>query len=121
MTRTGPAAGLLAAAGLLLAGVGMAAADFVVLESNVPALAPGAIEPPNRQVALGPGARLVLIEPDGATRLVLGPFTGPLGRAGAPRPSVLERFKAAPRKGLTLGAVRQGWRGGADHGDGAER
>lgn len=85
-------AALAAAAGLVLSVGAVAAADLVVLESNVPALAPGSVVPSSQQVALDRDARLTVIAADGTTRSVAGPYSGPLGRAGADAPGVLDRL-----------------------------
>lgn len=83
------------------------ASDLVVLESNVGALAPGSVVPADRQVQLGGEARLVMIAADGTTRSVTGPYSGPLGRAGADAPGVLERLTTQREdSNHVVGAIR---------------
>jgi hypothetical protein len=87
-----PLAVLAGALALALSAAPATAADLVVLESNVADLAPGSMIPASRSVSLGGGARLVVIAPDGATRAVQGPYSGPIGEAGADAPGALERL-----------------------------
>lgn len=68
------------------------ASDLVVLESNVAALSAGSVVPAAQSVSLDGGARLVLIAPDGSARTVQGPYSGPIGKAGADAPGMLERL-----------------------------
>lgn len=83
------------------------AADLIVLESNVASLAPGSVVPASRAVQLDGGARLVMIAADGTTRAVSGPYSGPLGRAGADAPGIIERL-TGQRDGSNhvVGAIR---------------
>lgn len=79
-------------AAAMLAALPAAAADFVVLESNVSDLSPGSMVPGSRKVSLDAGARLVMIAADGSTRAVTGPYSGAISDAGAAAPGALERL-----------------------------
>lgn len=106
MKRSAIAPVALALAALAWAGPA-AAADLVVLESNVDALAPGSVVPADQQVQLGGEARLVMIAADGTTRAVSGPYSGPLGRAGADAPGMLERLTTTREdSNHVVGAIR---------------
>lgn len=97
---------LVAAAAALWAPAALAA-DLIVLESNVAALAPGSVVPASQQVQLGGEARLLMIAADGTTRSVSGPYSGPLGRAGAETPGVLERLTTTREdSNHVVGAIR---------------
>lgn len=69
-----------------------AAADLIILESNVSSLAAGSVVSESKAVTLAGSARLVMIAPDGTTRSVRGPYSGPLGSAGSEAPGALERL-----------------------------
>ncbi len=73
--RTGAALAL--AAGLAAAGPA-AAADMVVLESEIPALPAGMILPEETPVQVDAGRRALLIDALGRTRIVHGPCSGTL-------------------------------------------
>lgn len=75
-------AGLLMAAGLLAWAA--QASEIVVIESTAPGLEAGAFLDPGEAVSVPAGASIVIVEPDGSTRTVDGPFEGPLGAAAAP-------------------------------------
>ena len=97
----------IAAAVLSLWVVPASASDLVVLESNVSALAPGSVVPASQQVQLGGEAKIVMITADGTTRSVTGPYNGPLGRAGADAPGVLERLTTQREdSNHVVGAIR---------------
>lgn len=74
-------AALLMAAGLFTGAA--QASEIVVIESTVPGLEAGAFLDPAEAVSVPAGASIVIVEPDGATRTVDGPFEGALGAVGA--------------------------------------
>jgi hypothetical protein len=82
------------------------ASDLVVLESNVPAYAAGTSVPARAMVTLDVDARLVFITGDGSTVIVEGPFTGPIWRAAAGRPGVIERLTTRRERSHRFGATR---------------
>ncbi|MEM7546095.1 MAG: hypothetical protein AAF367_11215 [Pseudomonadota bacterium] len=67
-----------------LLSVGMAwAEDYVILDSNAAGIEPGIVVDGTADVSIPAGATLVLIDPQGETRVVEGPFDGPLVAAQA--------------------------------------
>ncbi len=72
MTRT-----LLAATALGFAAAPAFAADYVVVESSVPALAAGSAVASDQPLDLGANARVVLLNSSGQMMTVTGPFKGP--------------------------------------------
>ncbi len=79
-------------AAVLMAALPAAAADFVVLESNVSTLTPGSMVPGSRKISLDAGARVVMIAADGSTRAVSGPYAGAVSEAGSSAAGALERL-----------------------------
>lgn len=56
-----------------------AGAEVVVVASNTPAYAPGAMLTDNADIKLGPKARITVIAGNGKYRVLNGPFSGPHG------------------------------------------
>ncbi|QIE54059.1 hypothetical protein G5B40_00545 [Pikeienuella piscinae] len=83
------------------------AADVVILDSSVGALGAGAVVDEAQPVSIPAGASVTMIMANGETRLVEGPYSGPLaaatGRSGGAASAL-----TASRGGETrvLGAVR---------------
>ena len=102
----------IAATALLLAPLGAGVAhgsDYVVLDSDVAGIEPGLVSAGNAQITVPEGATVLLIDPEGATRVVSGPFSGPVSEAGttAQADSVLNRLTAGrDQERTTLGATR---------------
>lgn len=94
----------------LVAGSGVIAAEVIVLESTVAAFAPGISLPSNGAIDLPAGASLSVMDSNGATRTINGPYRGPVA-ADAPGDagvlSVLGQLvKEEDRERSMLGAVR---------------
>lgn len=83
------------------------AADVVILDSTVAALAPGDVLPDTREVSVPAGAFLSVILASGETILVKGPYSGPIGAMGdVSAPGVAELTGARGGETKVLGAVR---------------
>lgn len=59
-----------------------AAAEIVILESTAPGVEAGAIVQDSDPVDVPDGTMLLIVEEDGTTREIAGPFNGPIGSAG---------------------------------------
>ncbi|MEC9344723.1 MAG: hypothetical protein VYB54_00760 [Pseudomonadota bacterium] len=86
------------------------AAEVIVLESTVAAFSPGVSLPANGVVSLPAGASISVLDSNGATRTITGPYSGPVA-ADAPGDggvlSVLSQLvKEEDRERSMLGAVR---------------
>ena len=75
-------AGLVMVAGLF-ASVAQAS-EIVVIESTAPGVEAGVFLDSADAVSIPAGASILIVEADGSTRTVEGPFDGPLGAAAAP-------------------------------------
>lgn len=94
-------------AALALAALPAAASDFVILESNVSAIAPGSVVPGAQKISLSGGQKLVMIAADGSTRSVTGPYSGALSAAGTNAPGALERLTTERKDSShVVGAIR---------------
>lgn len=82
-------------------------ADVVILDSSVAALASGDVVAEEQSVAIPAGESVTLVMSDGETRVVSGPYDGPIGAAGSAGAGGVGLL-AAGRGGETkvLGAVR---------------
>ena len=94
-----------AVAGALMAG-GAFAADVVVLDSTATAIAPGSIINDRAQVDIPGNAVVTLIMPDGETRTVAGPYTGPVGDAKSADGGVSALTASRGSETKVLGAIR---------------
>ncbi len=83
------------------------AGDVVVLDSTVGSIPPGEVLDEAQVVSVPSGGQLTLITADGETRLLSGPFDGPIGSAEQASAVSLSSL-ASGRGGDTkvLGAVR---------------
>lgn len=83
------------------------AADIVILDSSTSALQVGDVVPAEQSVAIPSGAVVTLIMANGETRVVDGPYSGPLGDASGGEGGGIGALNA-DRGGETrvLGAVR---------------
>ena len=88
---------------------GALAADYVVLDSDAAGIEPGLVSAGDAVITVPKGATVVLIDPAGETRVVTGPFSGPLSQAAssADTGGVLDRLTAGrTQERTTLGATR---------------
>lgn len=87
------------------------AEDYVILDSNVVGIEPGIVVDGRAAVSIPKGAQLVMIDPLGETRVVEGPFDGPLVTAATRSDDsfsdTLDRLTTSRGKDTkVLGAVR---------------
>ncbi len=104
MTRRWSAAACIAT--VLIAGSAMAG-DVVILDSSAPALGVGDVVDDARPVIIPAGATVSMIMADGETRIVDGPYKGPLASAvseGSGAAAALTSSRGGDTK--VLGAVR---------------
>ena len=94
-----------AVAGALMVGAAFAA-DVVVLDSTATAIAPGSIINDRAQVDIPGNAVVTLIMPDGETRTVAGPYTGPVGDAKSADGGVSALTASRGSETKVLGAIR---------------
>ena len=92
-------------AGVLMAGAAFAA-DVVVLDSTASAIAPGSIINDRAEVNIPGNATVTLIMPDGETRTVAGPYTGPVGDAKSADGGVSALTASRGSETKVLGAIR---------------
>ena len=104
--------GHLAAAAILAGGftAPAVAADYVVLDSDAAGIEIGLVARGGAHINIPEGATVVLIDPAGETRVVPGPFSGPISQAaanGANDAGVFERLTTQRGADTTvLGASR---------------
>ena len=98
--------GIAAGAFFLASALGAQAGDVVVMDSSADSLIPGDMVDDAKVVDIPSGAVVTLIMADGETRVVNGPYAGPIGQAQSSA-DTLESLTAS-RGGETkvLGAVR---------------
>lgn len=84
------------------------AADYVILESDAAGIEPGIVVAAGADIAVPEGASIVMIDPNGQTVAVEGPYSGPIASAGtAGGASAIERLTTAREQDTkVLGAVR---------------
>ena len=85
------------------------AADYVVLDSDAAGIEPGLVATGEAVISIPSGATVVLIDPAGETRVVTGPFSGPVSQAASAGgdSGVLDRLTAGrEQERTTLGARR---------------
>lgn len=99
LTITGAVAGVFFAASAF-------AADVVVLDSTAAAIAPGSIINDRAEVAIPDDAIVTLIMPDGETRTVAGPYSGPVGDAKSADGGVSALTASRGSETKVLGAIR---------------
>ena len=99
LTFTGAVAGVFFAATAL-------AADVVVLDSTASAIAPGSIFNDRAVVEIPGDAVVTLIMPDGETRTVAGPYSGPVGEAKSADGGVSALTASRGSETKVLGAIR---------------
>lgn len=88
---------------------GAAAADYVILESDAAGIEPGIVVDGSADIVIPEGAKIVLINPAGETRIVPGPYTGLVAnaRGAAASASAIDRLTTQRGKDTrVLGAVR---------------
>ncbi len=88
---------------------GAAAADYVILESDAAGIEPGIVVDGAANIVIPEGAQVVLIDPNGETRVVSGPYTGIIANArdAAGSASAIDRLTTQRGKDTkVLGAVR---------------
>lgn len=86
-----------------------AAADYVILESDAAGIEPGIVVDGSADIVIPDGAQIVLIDPNGETRVVAGPYTGIVAnaRGAAGTASAIDRLTTQRGKDTkVLGAVR---------------
>ncbi|MGB0507693.1 MAG: hypothetical protein ACPGGK_16005 [Pikeienuella sp.] len=83
-------------------------ADFVILESDAAGIDAGLVVNAGANITVPEGATVLVINDEGQTMMVLGPFTGKLGDAGeVASEEMLGRITAARQSETkVLGAVR---------------
>lgn len=94
-----------AIAGVMMAGAAFAA-DVVILDSTAAAIAPGSILNDAQAVDIPGGAVVTLIMPDGETRTVAGPYSGPVGQAQSADGGVSALTASRGSETKVLGAIR---------------
>lgn len=94
-----------AVAGVVMAGAAFAA-DVVVLDSTASAIEPGSIIDDRAQVQIPGDAIVTLIMPDGETRTVAGPYSGPVGEAQSADGGVSALTASRGSETKVLGAIR---------------
>ncbi len=98
------------AAMLLLAGGAVHASEVIVLESTVAAYAPGVSLPSSGLINLPAGAALSVLDANGATRTISGPYSGPVAADAPAGDGVLavlgQLVREDDRERSMLGAVR---------------
>ncbi|MEM7546096.1 MAG: hypothetical protein AAF367_11220 [Pseudomonadota bacterium] len=83
------------------------AGDVMVIDSTMAALPPGEMVPEAEVITVPDGARLTLITPAGETRVLDGPFSGPIGTVEQSGGSSFTDFTTGRgRETKVLGAVR---------------
>ncbi len=88
---------------------GAAAADYVILESDAAGIEPGIVVDGSADIVIPEGAHVVLIDPNGETRVVPGPYAGIVAnaRGAGGSSSAIDRLTAQRGKDTkVLGAVR---------------
>ena len=100
-----------AAFGAALMGSAASASDYVILDSTAAGIEPGIVVDGMADIAIPEGAQVVLIDPNGETLVVSGPFQGNLvGAASSGEESLgeaLEQMTTTRGSDTTvLGAVR---------------
>lgn len=87
------------------------ASDYVILDSSAAGIEPGIVVDGTADIAIPAGAKVVMIDPNGETLVVDGPFNGPLTAAARSGDqsigSTLESLTTTRGEDTTvLGAVR---------------
>ena len=88
---------------------GAAAADYVILDSDAAGIEPGIVVDGRAEIVVPDGAQIVLIDPNGETRVVPGPYTGLVqnARGATGDASTIDRLTTQRGKDTkVLGAVR---------------
>ncbi|WP_416899161.1 MAG: hypothetical protein ACMVY4_05405 [Minwuia sp.] len=75
--------GLLSFLACLAAAWAASAAEIVILESTAPGIEAGAIVEDTDTVEVPDGAMILIVEEDGSSREIAGPFSGAIGSAGS--------------------------------------
>ena len=75
--------GMLGFLGFLLTATGAGAAEIIILESTADGIEAGAIMEDTDPVDVPDGAMLLVVEEDGTTREIIGPYSGALAPAGS--------------------------------------
>ena len=85
------------------------AGDYVVLDSDAAGIEPGLVSAGDALITVPDGATVVLIDPAGETRVVSGPYAGPVeqARTSGDADGVWDRLTARrSQDSTTLGASR---------------
>ncbi|MGB0852685.1 MAG: hypothetical protein ACPGVA_16340 [Pikeienuella sp.] len=85
------------------------AGEYVVLDSDAAGIEPGLVSAGDATITVPEGATVVLIDPAGETRVVSGPYVGPVeqARTAADDSGVWDRLTARrSQDSTTLGASR---------------
>ncbi|MGG7565622.1 hypothetical protein ACQ5SO_05605 [Rhodovulum sp. DZ06] len=91
----------------LLAAAPAAAGDLYVVDSTAAALPVGAFAADTQLVALAAGETVTLIAEDGSTRVISGPYKGPIAGGAADTPGALARIaRAREDSAQVVGAIR---------------
>ena len=88
---------------------GALAADYVILESDAAGIEPGIVVDGAADIVIPEGAQVILIDPQGQTRIVDGPYSGIVAnaRGAASSKSAIDRLTTQRGKDTrVLGAVR---------------
>lgn len=109
MSRRSTLKSVLAGAVLAVCAGGVAASDYVILESDAAGIEPGIVVDGTADIVIPEGAKIVLIDPAGETRIVAGPYAGVVAnaRGAAASASAIDRLTTQRGKDTrVLGAVR---------------
>lgn len=98
--------GIAAGALLLTSAYGANAGDVVVMDSSADTLIPGDMVDEAKAVDIPSGAVVTLIMADGETRVVNGPYSGPIGQAQSSADTLDSLTASRGGETKVLGAVR---------------
>lgn len=98
--------GAAASAFLLVSSFGAHAGDVVVMDSTADMLMPGDMVNDGKVVDIPSGAVVTLIMADGETRIVNGPYAGPIGEAQSSADTLDSLTASRGGETKVLGAVR---------------
>lgn len=98
--------GAAAGAFLLTSSFGAYAGDVVVMDSTADMLVPGDMVNDGKVVDIPSGSVVTLIMADGETRVVNGPYSGPIGKAQSSSDTLDSLTASRGGETKVLGAVR---------------
>lgn len=92
---------------VLLVATPAVAGDLYVVDSTAAALPVGAFASETQVVTLGAGETVTLIAEDGGTRVIAGPYKGPIVGGASDNPGALARIaRAREDSAQVVGAIR---------------